>query len=117
MIVHDSVLADCIEKVECQRGDKITCEILSTPRTVPKIVLKSAWKLQQQQEQQQQDTLRGCGKPRAEQTQGTPTDNPNARSFGKPLRGIELPVAEKEPEFKVYLRNDGIPQYLKITKG
>ena len=58
MIVHDSVLADCIEKVECQRGDKITCEILSTPRTVPKIVLKSAWKLQQQQEQRAGHTER-----------------------------------------------------------
>ena len=72
-------------------------------------MLKSAWKLQR--EQQQQDTLRGCGKPLAEQTQGIPTDNPNTRSFGKPLRGIGLLlVAEEEHEFKVDLRTGGIPQ-------
>ena len=48
--------------------------------------------------------------PLAEQTQGTPTDNQNARSFGKPLRGIELPDAEEEHEYKVDLRLERIPQ-------
>ena len=70
---------------------------------------KSAWKLKQQQ-QQLQDTVRGCGKPLAEQAQGTPTDNPTPRSVGKPLRGIELPVAEEEHEYEVDFRIEGIPQ-------
>ena len=38
------------------------------------------------------------------------TDNPNTSSFGKPLRGIVLLVAEEEHEFKVDLRIEGIPQ-------
>ena len=84
-----------------KKGDKTLHERLSTPRSAPKIVLKSAWKLRQQQ--QQQDTLRRCGKPLAEQLQGNPTDDPHLRGSMKPVRGVESLVAEEERDFKVYL--------------
>lgn len=102
MIVHDSVPADCIEKVVRQKGDRTLHARLSTPRPALERVLKSAWKLQQEQQQEQQpqqDTLKGCGKPLAEQIQGTPTDNPNPRSFEKPLPAIDLLVEEEDHEF------------------
>ena len=44
-IIHNSVPADCIEKVVRQKGDNTFYERLSTPRHTPKIVPKSAWKL------------------------------------------------------------------------
>ena len=98
-----------LEEEKVKRDDKPSPShpFLATPRPVPKIVRKSAWQLQQQQQEQQE--LRGCGKPPAEQTQGTPTDNPNSRSFGKPLRRIELLVEDEEHEFKVDLRIEGNP--------
>ena len=55
VIVYNSVLADCIHKVICQKGEGTLFERFSTPRPAPKILLKSAWQSQQQQ-QQQQDT-------------------------------------------------------------
>ena len=45
VIVHDSVPADCIEKVVCQKAYRTSYERLSTPRPAPMIVLKSAWQL------------------------------------------------------------------------
>ena len=54
--------------------------------------------------------------PPAEQTQCTSTDNQNPRSFGKPLRRIELPDAEEEHEFKVDLRIERIPQVAKLEE-
>ena len=44
-IVHDSVPADCIEKVLSENGDKTLYQRLSMLRPAPKIVLKDVWKL------------------------------------------------------------------------
>ena len=71
---------------DTQRGDTKLYDRLSTSRPAPKMVLNRCRR-----------------KPKVPQT-----DNPNPRSFRKPLRGIELLVAEEEHEFKVDLR--GIPQ-------
>ena len=55
---HDSVPADCIEKVVSENGE---CQRLSTPRPAPRIILKSVRNLLKQQRQQQQDTLGSTG--------------------------------------------------------
>ena len=47
MVVHDSVPADCIEKVVCLQGDKIVYQMIPTLRPAPKTVLKDAWLVEQ----------------------------------------------------------------------
>ena len=103
IVVHDSVPADCIEKVVSMQGDETLYHRLSTPRPAPKIILKDVWILKQQQ-QQQQDTLSSTGKPVAEQLQGIPTGTPTRIPACTGKR-----VAE-ENAFKVDLRIQGIPQ-------
>ena len=99
IIVHDSVLADCNEKVVSQGGYKTLHRRLSTRRPALKITLKDVCKLRQQQ---QQETLRSTGSPVAEQSHGT------QRSTGK------LVAEEEENPFKVDLRSQGIPQDAEI---
>ena len=112
VIVCGNVPADCICKVISQKGKRTFFERLSTPRPAQKIVLKSAWQSQQQQ-QQQQDTSEGAAsgatKLARKEEQGNPTDNPELPSARKLEWSAESPV-EKEPEFKVDLRIEGIAQ-------
>ena len=102
-IVHSSVLADCIYKVISQKGERTLCERLSTPRPVPKIVLKSAWQSQQQQ-QQQQDTSESASsctrKLVLREEQGNPTDKPELPSARKLECSTESLVERKSLNFK-----------------
>ena len=52
IIVHDSVSADCIEKMVSENGETILQQRLSTSRSAPRIILKSVWNSQHQQQQQ-----------------------------------------------------------------
>ena len=112
VIVCGNVPADCICKVISQKRKRTFFERLSTLRPAQKIVLKSAWQSQQQQ-QQQQDTSEGAAsgttKLARKEEQGNPTDNPELPSARKLERSAESPV-EKEPEWKVDLRIEGIAQ-------
>ena len=86
MFVHNKVLADCIEKRYAREETKLC--MTDSPRLGP--------------------LQRWFSTAVGENPRFPLIDNPNPRSFRKPLRGIELLVAEEEHEFKVELR--GIPQ-------
>ena len=121
VIVNNSVLADCVYKVISQKGERTLFERLSTPRPAPKIVLKSAW----QSQQLQQDTSESAPSRtrqlvrRAEreqrEDQSNSTNDPESSRTRKLERKDESTV-EKEPEFKVDLRIEGIAHDV-IFKG
>ena len=52
IITHDSVPRDCIHRVISQKRGRVIFEGLATPRTAPKLTLKSNWFVQQQQQRQ-----------------------------------------------------------------
>ena len=62
IITNSTVPPECIERVITQRSEMTIYQRSSTPRLAPRIVLKSAWHMQQQQQKQPQDCLRSCGK-------------------------------------------------------
>ena len=100
--------ADCTYKVISRKKERTLFDRLSTPRPARKIVLESAWQLQQQQQQQQQhqDTSESAScrtrkqVPRVQRVlreeQGNPTDKPELPSTRKLERSAEL-LVEKEP--------------------
>ena len=94
--VHDSVPADCIEKVVSEKGENTLHQRLSTPRPTPRI-LNSVWNTQQQQ-----DFLVGTGTLVVEQNLG------NRSSYSK--RSTGTPVAEEENSFQADLGIQGVPQ-------
>ena len=62
IILHDSVPADCIEKVVCLQGDKTVYQRIPTPRPAPKIVLKHAWQVEKRHTVKQRAVVCG-GRP------------------------------------------------------
>ena len=110
IIVYNSVPADCIYKVISQKGERTLYERLSSPRPAPKIILKSAWQSQQQQDTSESSVSWSTRKQVREESQRTPTNNPERWSIWKQMRGTESLVEKEEPKCKVELRIEGIAQ-------
>ena len=97
-----------------QKGELTLFERLSTPRPPPKIVLKSSWKTQQQQQVTSEGASSRTRKLSArkverehKEDQGNPTEESELSRIRKLYAQDESPV-EKEPEFKVDLRIEGV---------
>ena len=97
-----------------QKREQTLVERLSTPRPAPKIAFKSSWQTQQQQQQDTSEssssrTPKPVRKVEREQKedQGNSTENPETSRIRK-LDARDESTVEKEPEFKVDLRVEGI---------
>ena len=109
-----------IYKVISQKGERVLFERLSTPRSAPKVVLKSSSQKQQQQ-QQQQDTsesasarswkqsARSSVKEDLKDNPGNPTeDSETSRSWKQNCKKDSS--VEEKPEFKVVLGIERLAQ-------
>ena len=112
VIVFSFVLAGCIFKVCSQKGERTLFERLSMPRPSP------CWS---QQQQQQRDTAESASsstrklvqRVRREQTEDQCNLTVNAESTrSRKLERRAGSAVEKDPEFKVHLRIEGIAQDL-----
>ena len=81
-IVHNSVLADCIDKVISQRGDRTLFERLPTPRPAPRVTLWSSWHSQQQHPQPLQQRSDSASSSVWKQMPGTSVQNEDRENRG-----------------------------------
>ena len=70
IVTYATVPGDCIDRVTSQNGHRVIFERLATPRSAPKVTLKSNWRTQQHQQKQPQrptleDDVRSIWKQRA----------------------------------------------------
>ena len=102
-------------KMISQKDERTLFERLSTSRRTPKIVLKSSWQTHQQQQEDTSEiassNVRKLSARKVEreqkEDQGNPTGDPTISHIRK-LYAQDESTVEKESEFKVEIRIEGI---------
>ena len=90
IITDNTVPLDCIDRVITQHGEMTVYQRSSTPRLVPRSVVKSAWN-----EQQQQDVLRSCEKLQRDTHKGDHT-RPKALTMLRKKNARKLQSGDKK---------------------